>query len=128
MLILVVIVSGFTSAGVYFSAASEEISSQIILDAEQTVISQKIQYPTGSPQVTSKIVTIPVGVETGPHIHEYPMFAYVMEGEVTVNYGDKGIKTFMKGDSLMEAINYTHNGKNNGDTPTQILIVLIGES
>ncbi len=62
------------SLGIYFATAANEISSQTILDTGKTVIGQDIQYPSGSPLITSKIVTIPVGAETGPHIHEYPMF------------------------------------------------------
>jgi quercetin dioxygenase-like cupin family protein len=108
--------------------ASADVSSQTILDTDKTVIGQDISYPSGSPQITSKIVTIPVGAETGPHLHEYPLFVYVMGGEITVDYGDHGIKTFVKGDSFLEAINYTHNGKNNGDKPTEILVVLVGEN
>jgi len=116
------------SFGVYYAISSEEISSQTILDTGKTVINQDIQYPSGSPLVTSKIITIPAGAETGQHIHEYPMFAYVLEGEITVDYGDKGTKTFEKGDSFVEAINYTHNGKNTGSEPTKILTVLIGKN
>jgi len=116
------------SLGAYFVAATNEVSSQTILDTDQTVIGQDISYPSGSPQIISKIVTIPVGAETGPHIHEYPMFGYIMKGEVTVDYGEQGIKTFVKGDSIVEAINYTHNGKNNGSEPVEILVVLIGEN
>ena len=116
------------SLGVYFATATNEISSQTILDTDQTVIRQDIQYPSGSPQITSKIITIPIGAETGPHIHEYLMFAYIMKGEVTVDYGEQGIKTFVKGDSIVEAINYTHNGKNNGSEPAEILVVFMGEN
>ena len=116
------------SLGVYFATATNEISSQTILDTDQTVIRQDIQYPSGSPQITSKIITIPIGAETGPHIHEYPMFAYIMKGEVTVDYGEQGIKIFVKGDSIVEAINYTHNGKNNGSEPAEILVVFMGEN
>ncbi|HUU47817.1 MAG TPA: cupin domain-containing protein [Nitrosopumilaceae archaeon] len=115
-----------TFTGVYFVIAADDVSSQTILDTTTTIIGQEIQYSSGS-QIISKIVTIPVGAETGPHIHENPMFAYIMDGEVTVDYGEQGIKTFVKGESMVEAINYTHNGKNNGDTPTKILVVLIGE-
>jgi quercetin dioxygenase-like cupin family protein len=115
------------SLGIYFATAANEISSQTILDTGKTVIGQDIQYPSGSPLITSEIVTIPVGAETGPHIHEYPMFGYMIEGEITVDYGDQGIKTFLKGDSLVEAINYTHNGKNTGNEPAKILVVVIGE-
>jgi quercetin dioxygenase-like cupin family protein len=126
IIVAVVMISAFV--GVYFVMATENVSSQTILDIDTTVIGQDIQYPSGSPHITSKIVTIPMGAETGPHIHEYPMFAYIMEGEVTVDYGEQGIKTFVKGESIIEAINYTHNGKNNGEKPTEILVVLISES
>jgi len=116
------------SVGVYYAISSEQISSQTILDTGKTVINQDIQYPSGSSLITSKIITIPAGTETGPHIHEYPMFAYVLEGEITVDYGEHGTKTFEKGDSFVEAINYTHNGKNTGSEPTKILTVLIGKN
>jgi len=106
----------------------DDVSSQTILDTDKTVIGQDISYPSGSPQITSKIVTIPVGAETGPHIHEFPLIGYVIEGEITVDYGEQGIKTFVKGDSFVEALNYTHNGKNNGDEPAEILVVLVGEN
>lgn len=108
--------------------ASEDVSSFTILDTGKTVIGQDISYPSGLPQIVSKIVTIPVGAETGTHIHEYPMFAYVLEGEIIVDYGDEGIKTFAKGDSLIEAINFDHNGKNIGNEPAEILVVLMGEN
>lgn len=113
--------------GAYVTGAGE-VSSQTILETGQTVIGQDISYPSGPAQITSKIVTIPVGAETGPHIHEYPMFAYILEGEVSVDYGEAGVKTFVKGQSIVEAINYTHNGKNNGSEPTKILVVLMAEN
>jgi len=122
--ITIVIISA--SVGVYFVTGANDISVQTILETDKTVIGQDISYPSGSPLITSKIVTIPVGAETGPHIHEFPMFAYIMEGEVTVDYGKQGIKKFVKGESIVEAINYTHNGKNNGSGPTEILVVLMG--
>ena len=55
------------------------------------------------------------------------MFGYVIEGEITVDYGDKGIKTFLEGDSFVEAINYTHNGKNTGNEPAKMLVVIMSE-
>lgn len=118
------------SVGGYFVVASSDndITLEIILDTNTTVINQDIEYPSGSPLIVSKIVTIPVGKETGPHTHEYPMFGYVLQGEITVDYGDEGVKKFIKGDSLIEAINYTHNGKNTGNKLAKILVVVMGEN
>jgi len=113
--------------GIFFVIASDDISSQTILNTNKTAIDQDIQYPSGSPLITSKIITIPVGAETGPHIHEYPMFGYMMEGEITIDYGEHGIKTFVKGDSLMEAVDYIHNGRNSGNELAKILVVMMGD-
>ena len=104
-----------------------EISSVNILETNTTIIGQDISYPEGAPLITSKIVTIPVGAETGNHIHEYPIFAFVMKGEVTVDYQNEGSKIYVEGDAIMEAIDFTHNGKNTGDGPTEILVVIMGE-
>lgn len=125
IVLAMIVAVALSSLVFYYVIASEEISSQTILDTGTTVIGQDITYPSGSAQITSKIITIPVGVDTGPHIHEVPMFGYMMEGEITVDYGEKGLKTYLKGDSLVEAIKYVHNGKNTGDKPAKILVVLM---
>ena len=104
-----------------------EISSEIILETGKTILGQNFSYPDGLPYITSKIVTIPVGGETGDHIHEYPLFAFVLKGEVTVDYHNEGTKTYEAGEAIMEAINLTHNGKNIGNEPTEILVVTLGE-
>ena len=114
-------------SGVYFSTSAQQVTSQTILETSSTIIDQEIEYPSGKPYVSSSIVTIPVGAETGFHIHEYPMYAFILEGEITVDYGEKGIKTYVEGDSFVEAINYEHNGKNIGQEPAKILVVLMSE-
>ena len=115
------------TGGIYFGTAAQQVTSQTILETDKTIIDQEIQYPSGKPLVTSSIVTIPVGAETGFHTHEYPMYAYILEGKVTVDYGEEGLKTYVKGDTFIEAINYEHNGKNTGEEPAKILVVLMGE-
>lgn len=124
--IIITVIIAISVTGSYFVIASDEILSQIILDTDKTIIEQNIQYPSGTPLITSKIIIIPAGAETGMHIHEYPMFAYVMEGQIIVDYGEEyGIKKYVKGDSFVEAVNYSHNGKNNGEIPVKILVVIM---
>lgn len=97
-----------------------------LLSSSDTVIDQAIAYPDGTAKVTAAIVTIPPGGETGWHLHEVPLFAYILEGEITLDYGEKGIKTAKAGDSLLEAMNWAHNGMNKGDVPLRILAVYMG--
>ena len=97
-----------------------------LLSGNQTIIDQTIAYPEGTPKVTAAIVVIPPGKDTGWHIHTVPLFVYILEGEVTVDYGSKGVKTFKAGSALLEAENWPHNGMNKTDKPLRILAVYMG--
>src|SRR5262245_60086813 len=78
-------------------------------------LGQPIVYPPGAAKLTAAIVTIPPGGETGWHRHEVPLFAYILEGALTVDYGSKGKKVYETGVTGMEAMNWNHNGMNAGD-------------
>jgi quercetin dioxygenase-like cupin family protein len=97
-----------------------------LFEGNETIIGQEIAYPRGTPNVTAAIVTIPPGRDTGWHEHSVPLFVYVLEGEISVDYGDKGVKVYRAGDSLLEAMNWAHNGTNKTDAPVRIMAVYIG--
>lgn len=99
---------------------------QVLVSTEKTTIGQDIVYPDGTPKITGAIVTMQPGGTTGWHKHDAPLFGWVMEGEVTVDYGDAGTKTYKKGDAFIEALESYHNGKNTGETITRILAVFAG--
>jgi len=113
------------------SARSEEsVSYQNLLtpllETETDIIDQPIVYPTGTPKITSAIVTIPPGGETGWHTHEVPLYVYILDGAVTVDYGDKGTRVYEANSSIMEAMDWPHNGINKGSEPVRILVVYMG--
>jgi quercetin dioxygenase-like cupin family protein len=113
--------------GVY---AEESVTYQNLLtpllSSGTTVIDQPIAYPEGTPKVTAAVVAIPPGGETGWHTHEVPLFVYILEGEVTVDYGSKGVKVIKAGDTILEAMDWPHNGMNKTDKPLRILAVYMG--
>lgn len=61
-----------------------------VLKTSQTIIGQPITYPAGTAEVTAVVITIVPGGETGWHLHPVPLFGYMLEGQLTVDYGDKG--------------------------------------
>ena len=97
-----------------------------LLQSGNDVLGAPLAYPPGTPSITSATVTIPPGGETGWHLHEVPLFAYVLEGELTVDYGDKGTRTYRAGDAVLEAMNWPHNGTNTGTAPMTLLAVYMG--
>jgi quercetin dioxygenase-like cupin family protein len=103
-------------------------SVQSLLDkTTTTVLGQELRYPTALPaEVTSSVVTLPPGSETGLHRHDAPLYGYMLEGVLTVSYDGGVTKTYRTGDALMEAIGTAHNGANLGSVPVRILVVNFG--
>ena len=100
---------------------------QPVLDTSKTVMEENLVRSDGSPlRISSMIVTIDPGEETGWHKHGVPLYIYILSGEVTVDYGEKGIRTFGPGGSFMEAMNHWHRGNNRGKEPVRILCVFMG--
>jgi quercetin dioxygenase-like cupin family protein len=71
-------------------------------------------------------VTVAPGEKTIVHRHGVPMFAYVLSGELTVDYGEHGKRTYRQGQALMEAMDVAHDGVNSGAEPARILAVYMG--
>ena len=97
-----------------------------LLSTGTTVLGEIIRYPSGTAHVNASIITLPPGARTIVHKHGVPMFAYILEGEITVDYGAKGKRTYRRGDSLMEAMNVAHFGENTGTQPMRLIAVYMG--
>ena len=98
----------------------------VLYEGHTTVLGQAIAYPSGTPEITGVIVTMAPGHSTGWHEHDAPLFAYMLEGELTVDYGPAGKRRYVAGEALLEAIDVAHDGTNTGSTTTRILAVFIG--
>jgi quercetin dioxygenase-like cupin family protein len=105
---------------------AEEAGTRPVLSTGTTVTDEPIRYPSGTPHITAVELTFKPGQQTGWHVHPIPLFGYVLEGELTVDYGAKGKRTYRKGDALMEAMNEAHNGRNTGRRPLKLLVVFMG--
>ena len=112
------------------AVADQPVSYQALLTpllkAGTDIVGQPLAYPEGAPVITAAIVTLPPGRETGWHVHEVPLFVHILEGAITLDYGEKGTKVYAAGDSLMEAMNWPHNGTNKGTVPVSMIAVYMG--
>jgi quercetin dioxygenase-like cupin family protein len=108
------------------AAVSPEV--RMVLSTGMTVTGEPIHYPSGGPaHLIAEVITLQPGQQTGWHTHPVPLFGYILQGELTVNYGAKGKRIYRKGDGLAEAINEAHNGRNTGPNPMKILAVYMGQ-
>jgi quercetin dioxygenase-like cupin family protein len=107
--------------------ADTHAETRTVVSTGTTVTDEPIRYPAGaSAQITAVEITLQPGQQTGWHTHPVPLFGYILEGELTVDYGAKGERTYRKGDGFVEAMNQAHDGRNTGRDPVKILAVFIG--
>jgi quercetin dioxygenase-like cupin family protein len=98
-----------------------------LLSTGTTIIGETIHYPkTGPAHVNAAIIKLAPGGKTIVHKHGVPLFAYILEGELTVDYGKHGRRTYKQGQSFMEAMNAAHFGVNTGKKPVRLLAVYMG--
>ncbi|MBA2126782.1 cupin domain-containing protein [Hyphomicrobium methylovorum] len=97
-----------------------------LLSTDETIMGEPIVYPAGSALLTTAVISLPPGGQTGWHTHGVPVTGYILEGELTVDYGERGKRKYKKGMSVAEAISIPHNGTNTGETDMRLFVVYIG--
>ena len=86
----------------------------------------KIIYPNGHAKITALLVEMQPKAKMQMHHHEVPSFGYILEGIIRVQSELGEIKTFSKGDVVIEMINKKHSGVNPGDTVTKFIVFYMG--
>ena len=97
-----------------------------LLVTGQTVVGEAIRYPSGTPRISVAIVTVAPGSAASFHRHPAPLVAYILEGELTVDYGSHGKKVFRQGEAMVEAMEVSHRGVNQSDSIVKLLAVYVG--
>ena len=98
-----------------------------LLATSTSIVGETLSYPTSGPaRVTAAIVTLAPGERTIVHRHGVPLFAYILEGELTVDYGAHGTRTYRAGQAFMEAMAVPHFGSNTGAQPVRLIAVYMG--
>jgi quercetin dioxygenase-like cupin family protein len=107
----------------------ENIEATVIplVDGPKTILGQSFKYPSGTPLINAFNIDIPVGKKTSLHKHAVPLFVYVVSGEMIVDYGSKGKRTFKAGAAYIEAIEWCHIAQAVGNQPAKIIGVYLGQ-
>ena len=101
---------------------------ETILKTDTTSIGQKIVYPNfANDEVSIVKVIIPPGKSTGWHKHVFPVFAYILQGTLTVEVESHKTMQYPASSSFSEVINTLHNGTNNGKNDVILIAFFMGE-
>lgn len=108
-------------------AAKPAPSSTVLLKTTTTGDGVPLVYPSGTPQVLSRITVFPPHSETVLHRHTIPLYAYILEGELTISTEGQPPRHYKAGDAFMETAGW-HFGRNDTDKPTRLLAVYMGNT
>ena len=92
-----------------------------------TPFSIYVTIAPGVPVIEAFTIEIPPGKQTPLHKHSIPMYAYITSGELEVDYGSKGKRSFTAGSSYVEAIDWCHFGKSVGDQAVKLIVIYLGQ-
>ena len=70
-------------------------------------------------------VEIPVGGREGRHTHPGPLFVYVQEGAITLDYEGQPTRTYKAGDTFFVEPGKIHEGINNGNVAARAIATFI---
>jgi len=108
------------------SAAPPETSVDLLLDSDLTILGDAFAYPAGRARITAARLTVPPGATVPLHLHPVPLFVYILQGEISVDYGSRGTITYRKGDTFVEAFEWPHHARNAGKGNVKLLAVYVG--
>jgi quercetin dioxygenase-like cupin family protein len=104
------------------------VKATLILKTTTTTNNYPVKHlNTQMPEITAMKVEIKPGAETGWHSHPVPLYAYVLEGNLTVELKGGNRYNFTAGDAIVEVVNTPHNGKNLGTMPVVLIAFYTGE-
>ena len=81
---------------------------------------------TADSKITALLVEMQPQAKMQMHYHEVPSFGYILEGTIRVQSESGDVKTFSKGDVVIEMVNKRHSGLNPGETVTKFIVFYMG--
>ena len=127
-LIIILVIFVF---GVPYIAVADDydsgVKATLILKTTTTTGNYPAKYLNSEkPEITAMKVEIKPGAETGWHSHPVPLYAYLLEGNLTVEVKGGNTYQFTAGDAILEVVNIPHNGKNLSTMPVVLIVFYTG--
>ena len=109
------------------SGSTASAGSAVLSGQRLTVLDQVIAYPKGKhARISSEVVELQPGQQTGWRKQGTPTFVYVLEGSWSEEYDAGVTKEFASGTGFMQAQGVWHNGSNKGQDVARVLVVNMG--
>lgn len=117
---------GLTSILIGVSLAQERAPAETATEIARTMktaTGQPIALPQGPIQVVASIYSLAPGARLPEHKHPFQRYAYVLEGELTVQQAQTSSRVYHAGDFIVESVDGWHFGAAAGTGPVKLLVI-----
>jgi len=119
----IILATGLSSGTMGFALATADMRNEIIL--QRTLSWNGIPYrayPSGTPELTVKRMTIPPHSALPWHRHSAPNAAYVLSGHLIVEDRATGLaQTYRAGQAFAESVDDVHRGRTDNEEAVVIV-------
>ena len=114
---------GLCLAGVAAADTAPPVTVKTLLTTDKTDIGQPLVLPTHHPVLTVSTYDIAPGARLARHKHPFSRYAYVLAGDLTVEFDGGKQRQYHAGDIVVEAVDTWHFGTNSGTVPVRLLVI-----
>jgi quercetin dioxygenase-like cupin family protein len=101
----------FAAAAAALAQTSKPVTAKI-LETQKTVAGQPLEAPAGQLEAIATTVDLADDAEIPVHMHFWPRYVYVQEGELELTLLDSGrVLKFRKGQMIVEPLRLWHKGR-----------------
>jgi quercetin dioxygenase-like cupin family protein len=105
------------------STSAKTVVVKEIVDSFSNDAGQRIRLPSGPLRLVVSTYDIAPGALLPWHKHPYQRYAYVVEGDLTVDQAGRGPRVYHAGEFVAESVNRWHFGENAGTTNVRLVVI-----
>ena len=98
------------------------VTVKTLITTTKTDIGQPLVLPKRDPELIVSTYDIAPGAKLARHEHPFSRYAYVLQGDIAVQFDDGSQKRYHAGDVIVEAVNTWHFGMNVGTQPVRLVV------
>ena len=120
---LAAVLLGLCLAGVAAADTPPPVTVKTLLTTDKTDIGQPLVLPARHPVLIVSTYDIAPGARLARHKHPFSRYAYVLAGDLTVEFDGGKQRQYHAGDIVVEAVDTWHFGSNSGTVPVRLLVI-----
>jgi quercetin dioxygenase-like cupin family protein len=99
------------------------VTVKTLVTTDKTVLGQPLVLPKHDPQLIVSVYDIAPGARLPRHKHPFSRYAYVLAGELTIEFDGGEQRHYRTGEVVVEAVDTWHFGINMGVVPVRLLVI-----